>query len=67
MDRRSFIKQTGTVIAGAALVPFALPETGAQTDVSTTTGRHIFSMNRNWRQTCVCRFRRGDDRLYGLA
>ncbi len=49
MDRRSFIKQTGTVIAGAALVPFALPETGAQTDVSTTTGRHIFSMNRNWR------------------
>src|SRR5438067_6547707 len=49
MDRRSFIKQTGTVIAGAALVPFALSETSAQTDVSTTTGRHIFSMNRNWR------------------
>jgi beta-galactosidase len=48
MDRRSFIKQTGSFIAGAALAPYALPEAGAQTGISTSAGRHIFSMNRNW-------------------
>ncbi len=49
MDRRSFMKQTGTLIASAAFAPYALPEAGAQTAVSATSGRQIFSMNRNWR------------------
>jgi len=49
MDRRRFLKQTGTLIAGAALAPYALPESGAQPGVSTATGRLIFPMNRKWR------------------
>jgi beta-galactosidase len=49
MDRRGFLKQTGTLIAGAALAPYALPEEGAQLGVSTATGRFILPMNRNWR------------------
>jgi beta-galactosidase len=49
MDRRSFIRQTGTIIAGAALAPYALPEADAQGNVSTASGRQVFSMNRNWR------------------
>ena len=49
MDRRSFIRQTGTIIAGAALAPYALPEVDAQSNVSTASGRQVFSMNRNWR------------------
>ncbi len=49
MDRRGFLKQTGTLIAGAALSPYALPEEGAQLGVSTATGRLILPMNRNWR------------------
>jgi beta-galactosidase len=48
MDRRSFIRQTGTIIAGAALAPYALPEVDAQSNVSTASGRQVFSMNRNW-------------------
>jgi beta-galactosidase len=49
MDRRRFLKQTGTLIAGAALVPYALPEAGAQSGASTATGRLILPMNRKWR------------------
>ena len=49
MDRRSFIRQTGTIIAGAAIAPYVLPEAGAQSNVSTASGRQVFSMNRNWR------------------
>ena len=49
MDRRNFIKQTGTFIAGAALAPYALSETGAQSGVPTVAGRLILPMNRNWR------------------
>jgi beta-galactosidase len=49
MDRRGFLKQTGTLIAGAALAPYALPEEGAQLGVATATGRVILPMNRNWR------------------
>jgi len=41
MDRRSFIRQTGTIIAGAALAPYALPEAGAQSNVSTASGRQV--------------------------
>jgi beta-galactosidase len=49
MDRRKFIKQTGTLLAGAALAPYALPENGEQTTVSQRTGRLILPMNRGWR------------------
>ena len=49
MDRRKFLKQTGTLIAGAALAPYALPESGAQPDVAAATGRLVLPMNRKWR------------------
>ena len=49
MDRRKFMKQTGTLIAGAALAPYAIPENGAQSDASTPSGRLVFPMNRKWR------------------
>ncbi len=49
MDRRRFLRQTSTLIAGAALAPYALPEGGAQLGVSTATGRLILPMNRRWR------------------
>ena len=49
MDRRKFLKQSGTLIAGAALAPYALPEGGAQSAVSTASGRLILPMNRKWR------------------
>ena len=49
MDRRKFLKQTGTLIAGAALAPYALPEGGAQPDVAAATGRLVLPMNRKWR------------------
>jgi beta-galactosidase len=46
MDRRRFIKQTGTLIAGAALA-HAIPENGA--DSNTAAGRLVLPMNRKWR------------------
>jgi beta-galactosidase len=49
MDRRKFLRQTGTLIAGAALAPYALPEAGAQAAATTPTGRLVFPMNRKWR------------------
>ncbi len=49
MDRRGFLKQTGTIIAGAALAPYALSEAGAQSGSSTSAGRMILPMNRKWR------------------
>jgi len=45
MDRRDFVKTTGTFLAGATLLPstvFGSPET------STSPGRRVLSMNRNW-------------------
>ena len=47
MDRRKFIKQTGTLIAGAALAPYAIPENGAES--TTPAGRLVLPMNRKWR------------------
>ena len=47
MDRRKFIKQTGTLIAGAALAPYAIPENGAESN--TSAGRLVLPMNRKWR------------------
>jgi beta-galactosidase len=49
MDRRKFLKQSGTLIAGAALAPYALPEAGAQSAASTAGARLILPMNRKWR------------------
>jgi beta-galactosidase len=49
MDRRKFLKQTSTLIAGAALAPYALPEGSAQSAVSSSGGRLILPMNRKWR------------------
>ena len=49
MDRRKFIKQTGTFIAGAALAPYAISEAGAQSAASTAAGRLVLPMNRKWR------------------
>jgi beta-galactosidase len=48
MDRRKFLRQTSTLIAGAALAPYALPEDGAQGDAA-ASGRLILPMNRKWR------------------
>lgn len=45
MDRREFLKQTGTVIAGAAIAPYAM----AEADGSSASGRLILPLNRNWR------------------
>src|ERR1700689_4112007 len=53
MDRRRFLKTTSTLIAAAKLVPFALPEDAAQADASTSAGRIVFPMNRNWRYSRV--------------
>ena len=45
MDRRTFLQQTGTIIASAALTPYALSE---NTD-ATAAGRLILPINRKWR------------------
>jgi beta-galactosidase len=47
MDRRNFIKTTGTLIAGATLVPSALASATEQG--SAGGGRLVLPMNRNWR------------------
>ncbi|MGH9494045.1 MAG: glycoside hydrolase family 2 protein [Candidatus Sulfotelmatobacter sp.] len=44
MDRREFIKETGTLLAGAAIAPYALAQSNAP-----NAGRLILPMNRNWR------------------
>jgi beta-galactosidase len=46
MDRRNFIRTTGTLLAGARLAPHALGEPGA---LSMTEGRLILPINRGWR------------------
>jgi beta-galactosidase len=47
MDRRNFIKATGTLIAGATLVPEVLAQGAEQSKNS--AGRLVLPMNRNWR------------------
>lgn len=49
MDRRKFLKQSGTLIAGAALSSYALPEGSAQSTASDVSGRLVLPMNRKWR------------------
>ena len=45
MDRRTFLQQTGTLIASAALTPYALSD---NTDAN-AAGRLILPINRKWR------------------
>jgi beta-galactosidase len=47
MDRRTFLQQTGTLIAGAALTPYAISE-AAQSDAN-AAGRLVLPINRKWR------------------
>ena len=49
MDRRDFLKTTGTVIAGATLAHGALAENSQQASDSAAGGRLILPINRNWR------------------
>jgi beta-galactosidase len=49
MDRRDFLKTTGTVIAGATLAHGALAESSQQGSDSAAGGRLILPINRNWR------------------
>ena len=49
MDRRGFLKQSGTLLAGAALTPYAFSEKGAQADGSVTSARLVLPLNRKWR------------------
>ena len=49
MDRRDFLKTTGTVIAGATLAHGALAESSQQASDSAAGGRLILPINRNWR------------------
>src|SRR5579864_51063 len=49
MDRRVFLKKTGTLIAGSALSPYALSESEQQSQESTSAGRLVLPINRNWR------------------
>ncbi len=48
LDRREFLKQSGTILGSAALAPYALAGTSAQSNPS-TGGRLVLPMNRNWR------------------
>ena len=47
MDRRDFLKSTGTLIASATLAQAGL--TGAAAESAPSTGRLIIPINRNWR------------------
>src|SRR5580698_1041321 len=49
LDRRKFIKQTSTIVAGAALAPYAFSELGATPDNPMGGGRLTLPLNRNWR------------------
>jgi len=48
MDRRTFLQQTGTFIAGAALTPYAISEGATQSDAN-AAGRLVLPINRKWR------------------
>jgi beta-galactosidase len=48
MDRRNFLKNTGTLLAGATLVPHALSK-ASESRTANPAGRLVLPMNRNWR------------------
>jgi beta-galactosidase len=64
MDRRDFIKTTGTLIAGAS-VASGLPNAGYAESGPTATGRIVLPINRNWRfspaDTAAAHLREFDD------
>jgi beta-galactosidase len=47
MDRRNFLKTTGTFIAGATIAQSAFAKTSAESNAA--QGRLVLSINRNWR------------------
>ena len=49
LDRRKFLKQSGTLLAGAAIAPYALSESGTQNEASKSAGRLVLPLNRKWR------------------
>jgi len=49
MDRRNFLKTTGTVIAGATLARDAFASSAQKSGDSAAGGRLILPINRNWR------------------
>src|SRR5580765_6819692 len=49
MDRRKFLKQTGTLIASSALAPYALTAAASDAGNSGASGRLILPLNRKWR------------------
>ncbi len=49
MDRRRFLQNTSTLIAGATLAPYAFSDDRTPPGTSTTAGRLVLPMNRNWR------------------
>jgi len=48
MDRRNFLKNTGTLLAGATLAPHALSK-ASESRVANPAGRLVLPMHRNWR------------------
>jgi hypothetical protein len=48
MNRREFLKDTGTLLAGSVLLPNNMAE-GQQRTTTDNPSRMIFPMNRNWR------------------
>jgi len=48
MDRRNFLKNSGTLLAGATLVPHALSK-ASESRAANRAGRLVLPMNRNWR------------------
>ena len=48
MDRRTFLQQSGTILAGAALTPYAVGKDSQQSD-SSSGRRLVLPMNRKWR------------------
>src|SRR6267378_337503 len=48
MDRRNFLKNTGTLLAAATLVPHALSK-ASESSAANPAGRLVLPMNRNWR------------------
>jgi beta-galactosidase len=48
MDRRNFLKNTSTLLAGATLLPHALSK-ASESGAAKPAGRLVLAMNRNWR------------------
>jgi len=49
MDRRRFLQNTSTLIAGVTLAPYAFSDDRTPLGTSTAAGRLVLPMNRSWR------------------